>query len=125
MIVLKGELVNTSNISSTKPQENILKPYKHYTMDVEDNLPRGHSISSSNTSQRNISTSSAAFSMDYMKQVQTQSTKEIWANQVQNRDTQNFSLFHTPIEPAFVESTGEHIQIPHDDNTNYMVPLQG
>ena len=124
MIVPKEELVNTSNISSTKPQENILKPYKHHIMDVEDNLLRGYCILPSNTSQRNMSTSSAAFSMDYIKQVQTQSTKEIWANQVQNGDTQNFSLFHIPIEPAFVEYTDEHIQIPHDNNTNYIVLIQ-
>jgi len=59
--------VNTLNISSTKPQENILKPYKHHIIDVEDNSPKGHSISPSNTSQRDMSTSSAAFSMDYME----------------------------------------------------------
>ena len=93
-------------------------------MDVEDNLPRGYCISPSNTSQKNMSTSSTAFSMDYIKQVHTQSTKETWANQVQNKDTQNFSLFHIPMELAFVEYTDEHIQIPHDNNTNYMIFLQ-
>jgi len=125
IIVPKEELVNISNISSIKPQENILKPYKHHTMDVEDNLSRGHSISPSNTSQRNMSTSSAAFLIDYIEQVQTQSTKETWTDQVQNGDTQKFSHFHTPMESAFVESIGEYIQMPHNDNTNYIVSLQG
>ena len=94
-------------------------------MDVEDNLSRGHSISPSNTSQRNMSTSSAAFLIDYIEQVQTQSTKETWTDQVQNGDTQKFSHFHTPMESAFVESIGEYIQMPHNDNTNYIVSLQG
>ena len=60
--------------------------------------------------------------MDYVEWVQAQSTKETWADQVENGDTQNFSLSYAPLEPAPVESTGEHVQMPHGNNTNYMVP---
>ena len=100
-----------TSFSRTKPQENILKPSKHHTIDVGDNSPRGLSMSPSNTSQRDMSTSSAASSMDYVEWVQAQSTKETWADQVKNGDTQNFSLSYAPLEPAPVESTGEHVHL--------------
>ena len=32
------------------------------------------------------------------------------------------SLSYTPMEPSFVESIDKHIQMPHNNNTNYMVP---
>jgi len=53
--------------------------------------------------------------------VQAQSTKETWANQVENGEIQNFSLSYVSLEPAPVESIDKHFQMPHGNNTNYMV----
>jgi len=35
--------------------------------------------------------------------------------------TQNFSLSYTPMEPAPVESTGKHVQMPHSNDIPYQI----
>ena len=68
--------------------------------------------------------SSATSSIDYLEQVQAQSTKETWADQVENGETQNFSLSYVSLEPAPIESIDKHFQIPHSNNINYMISPQ-
>jgi len=80
-------------ISTDKPQTNQISLSKQYLMDIEIDLPRGRSTSLSTNSSRGISINSATSSMAYTERVQAQSEKLTWAEQVENGETQEVSLW--------------------------------
>ena len=65
IVVARRELVNTSNISTLKPQNSQLYCSKHLSIDIEVNLLKGHSFSLSTNSMREIFVNSSVFLMDY------------------------------------------------------------
>jgi len=69
-----------------KPQNNQLELSKHYSMNIEIDMPREHSASPSLNSSRGMSVNSTVYSINYAERVQAQANNLTWAEQVENRE---------------------------------------
>jgi len=72
MVAPVRELANTLHSFTLKPQNNQLELSKHYSMDIEIDMPRGHSASPSLNSSRGMSVNSTVYSINYAERVQAQ-----------------------------------------------------
>ena len=69
IVVFSRELVNTLNLSTSQPQHNLQNPYSIHqefpSMNIEDNILGGCSLSPVTRQQRNMSVKSYISFMDY------------------------------------------------------------
>ena len=86
MVAPIRELANTLHSFTLKPQNNQLELSKHYSIDIEIDMPRGHSASPSLNSSRGMSVNSTVYSINYAERVQAQANNLTWAEQVENRE---------------------------------------
>ena len=129
MVASKRDLANTSLPFFSNPESYWLESFTNQQMNIEINIPRGQSMSSSLNNSRKSSIQSNVSFMAYADRIKALVNNPIWARQVESVELQSPFLSYATVNKRTNVTTSialvvKPTHVPHVTNTNNICILQ-